>query len=85
MEYEFARHSLAQLQPRNITKEIVDEILQNSQQVVSEDGYAVYQSIIKFDESDYLIRVFVNETLKPFKIITVYKISKIDKYYEGEI
>ncbi len=83
MKYEFSKHALDQLEARAIAKGIVQEILQNPQQVIIESGYTVYQSITKFDGRDYLIRVIINEAVSPHKVITLYKTSKIDKYYEG--
>lgn len=85
MEFEFSAHALEQMERREISKTIIEKILQNPQQTISETGYTVYQTIIKFDDKDYLVRVFLNESVTPFKIITVYKTSKIDKYYEGEV
>ena len=64
---------------------MVEEILQNPQQVITEADYTVHQSVIKFDTANNLIRVFVNKAVNPFKVITAYKTSKIEKYYEGEI
>ena len=85
MGFEISKHALEQMETRGISKSTVQETLQNPQQTIFEDDYTVYQTIIKFDNKDYLIRVFLNEKVNPFKVITVYKTSKIDKYYEGEI
>ncbi len=50
------------------------------------EGFDIYQSL--FDEQKgkpFLIRVFVNIKKSPNLIITVYKTSKISKYYESKI
>ncbi len=66
---------------RGISKEVVKRALSNPDQTKTEDGKKVYQSIIENGGS--LIRIFVNYKKNPKIIITVYKTSKIKKYYEG--
>jgi hypothetical protein len=73
MEYKFSKHALDQLQERAITVQQVEEVLQNPQQLIKEANYTVLQSIIKFGDKDYLVRVFLNDTTSPNRIITVYK------------
>ncbi len=85
MEYVFSGHSLEQIEHRNISKELVEEILDNPGEILNYNGKKVYQSVITFQGKKYLIRVFVNTHVKPKKIITVYKTSNIKKYYEGKI
>jgi len=76
MNFEFSRHALEQMELRGISKQTVEKILANPQQIKEEDNKKVYQSIIK----KYLIRIFVNDKKNPKLIITVYKTSKIKKY-----
>lgn len=46
----------------------------------------VFQSIITFaGKGDYLVRVFVNMDKQPPVVKSVYKTSKINKYYESKI
>jgi hypothetical protein len=73
MEYKFSKHALDQLQERAITVQQVEEVLQNPQQLIKEANYTVLQSIIKFGDKDNLVRVFLNDTTSPNRIITVYK------------
>ena len=59
-------------------------VLTNPQQILTEEGKKVYQSIINFEkERSYLVRVIVNIDKEPNNVITVYRTSKIEKYYEG--
>lgn len=71
------------MQLRQISKGAVEKILKHPQQVVKENGNKVYQSIVVSGGKNYLIRIFVNAHKNPNAIITVYKTSKIKKYYEG--
>lgn len=83
MNFEFSKHALEQMELRGIPKAVVEKILTNPVQVRDEDGNKVYQSIT--EDRKYLIRIFVNDKKNPKLIITVYKTSKIRKYYEGKI
>jgi len=85
MDYVFSRHSLEQIELRNISKKQVKEILINSDEVLDFNGKRVYQSVVISQGRKYLIRIFVNSYSKPMKIITLYKTSNINKYYEGKI
>ena len=81
MNFEFSKHALEQMELRGIQKGIVKKILAHPEQIKDEKGEKVYQSIV----NKYLIRIFVNDKRNPKLIITVYKTSKIKKYYESKI
>jgi hypothetical protein len=86
MEYFFSQHALEQMHFRGISKTLVEEILREPEQRIEEEHLTVFQSI-RTDENKetFLIRVFVNEKKTPNVVITVYKTSKIQKYYESKI
>ena len=81
--FKFSSHALEQMRLRGISKDIVSIILANPNQIKTEDGKKVDQSVI--ENGRFLIRIFVNHRKDPKVIITVYKTSKIKKYYEGKI
>ncbi len=83
MKFEISRHAHEEMKRRGIPLNVVEAILQNPQQIVDEYGNKkAYQSIIKTEtEKDYLVRVIVNDTNDPAKVVTVYKTSKIVKYW----
>ena len=85
MNYEFSKHSLEQMEIRNISKDTVLRILENYDQIEEVNGKKIYQSIVEIGSKKYLIRIFVNIEKKPNLIITVYKTSNIKKYYESKI
>jgi hypothetical protein len=70
------------MKKRGIAKAIVSNVLNKPDQVISKANYTIYQSILVENEKRYLYRVFVNTNKKPNVVITVYKTSKTDKYYE---
>ena len=83
MNFEFSKHALEQMELRKISKNVVEKILSKPEQIKDEEGKKVYQSIA--ENGKYLIRIFVNDKKNPNLVITVYKTSKIRKYYEGKI
>jgi Domain of unknown function (DUF4258) len=82
MNFVFSKHALEQMELRSISKSIVEEILASPDQIKAEEGKMVYQSVV--EKGRYLIRIFVNDE-SPKTVITVYKTSKISKYYESKI
>lgn len=84
LEIVFSKHALEQLQLRGLTEETVLKVIENAGRYTEEEGKRIYQSIITFnDGTTHLVRVFVNAAVVPNIIITVYRTSKINKYYEG--
>ncbi len=68
---------------RGISMEIATKILQKPNQIIKENDKTIFQSIITEDNKSFLIRIFVNNQKVPNLVITIYKTSKISKYYEG--
>jgi hypothetical protein len=86
MNFEFALHTEEQMLIRSISKTNVLEIVHNPDQIVADnndDSIKVYQSIIKENSQMFLLRVFVNIYKNPKLIVTLYKTTKISKYYES--
>ncbi len=74
---------MLEMNRREIPENLVQTILQNPGQIVDEYGnMKAYQSIIGSGTGkNYLIRVIENDTVEPEKVVTVYKTSKIKKYW----
>ena len=84
MSYMFSKHMLEELLERNIPLEVVERVLQFPQQKVPEvENITCYQSRVDMDGKEYLLRVMVNETSTPAKVVTVYRTSKITKYWRS--
>lgn len=63
---------------RNISKNEVEEVLTAPDKIITEMGeQLIYQKLI---EQKFIYRVFVNNSVLPPLIKTVYKTSKISKY-----
>jgi len=83
MKFEISRHARNEMNRRGISEDLVQAVLQNPGQIVDEYGnMKAYQSITGSETGkNYLVRVIVNDTVEPEKVVTVYKTSKIKKYW----
>lgn len=78
MNFIFSKHASEQMELRNISQSVIEEILENPEQIKIEEDNKVYQSVV--EKGRFLIRIFVNDKKSPKTVITVYKTSKISKY-----
>ena len=70
---------------RGISEADVLDIIANPENIIAQDGLKVYQRMLRLKEKSYLFRIFINDLTNPNLVVTVYRTSKISKYYEGEI
>jgi hypothetical protein len=69
---------------RGIPLAVVESVLASPGQKVPEHGGVVcYQSQVKINQKLYLVRVMVNEAVTPPKVVTVYRTSRINKYWKA--
>ena len=85
MNFVFSKHALEQMEIRSIPLELVEKILECPDQKVTQGNLIVFQSIVINNGVSALVRVFVNRLKMPGMVVTVYRTSKIEKYYEGKI
>jgi hypothetical protein len=83
-EFVFTDHALTEMARRGISQEHVRNGLASPEQMEwIREGRAVYQS--KYDTSEppktYLLRIFVDIDREPPHVVTVYRTSKIEKYW----
>lgn len=85
MNYRFSQHAQEQMARRGIPVEMVKDVLAAPQQVADDpSGCKVCQSQVDFGTGNpYLLRVFVDETMDPAIVVTVYRTSKIAKYWSA--
>jgi len=86
MRFQISEHALEEMKRRELSKDLVDSILKDPQQIVDVYGNRkAFQSVVNLGTGKgYLVRVIVNDTVEPSKIVTVYKTSKIEKYWRQE-
>jgi len=88
MDFIFSKHALEQMIRRGIQHETVLDVLLYPEQTIVDDEdltIVIYQSLIKEDNQMFLLRVFVNKDKQPNVVVTLYKTTKISKYYEGKV
>jgi len=88
MDIVFSKHAHEQMIRRNINYETVLSVVSQPDQTVADDedsAIVICQSLIKEDKQMFLLRVFVNKNIQPNIIVTLYKTTKISKYYESKI
>ena len=84
VNYDLSDHVRKEIARRRIPLTVVESVLTAPQQKVPEHGQVVcYQSKIDINRKEYLVRVMVNENMTPAKVVTVYRTSKIRKYWKA--
>lgn len=83
MKFEISAHVLEESNRRGIPLDMLKSVLKNPGQIVDEyGGKKAYQSQIPFESGKiYLVRVVVKQFTDHVVAVTVYKTSKIDKYW----
>ena len=82
MNFRLSRHAQEEMARRGIPDGMVETALATPQQKVPEHGAVVcYQSQVEIDQKPYLVRIMVNETSSPPTVVTMYRTSKISKYW----
>ncbi|MFB2881688.1 DUF4258 domain-containing protein [Floridanema aerugineum] len=84
MNYILSNHAQIEIKRRNIPLAFVESVLNNPQQIISErEGRKAYQSQIDFGNGKiFLLRVIVIDDVEPAVVITVYRTSNINKYWQ---
>ncbi len=79
----FTTHARKEMYRRSITQDQVEAVISNPGQILlGRNQRTIYQSKVSFDSGKvYLLRVFVDENASPSVVITVYRTSKIEKYW----
>ncbi len=83
-EYRLTDHALLEMTRRQITEADVARVLSAPEQTeVVRSGRMVYQARLELGEppKTYLLRVFVDVDRQPAEVVTVYRTSKIEKYW----
>lgn len=88
MELIITDHARFEAQRRHIDLEIVLSIIRGPQQKIpSRKGRAIFQSKYydNIENKEMLLRAIVEQTGDVIKVVSIYKTSKIDKYWtKGE-
>ena len=74
------------MQRRGIGREVVLQVMAGPEQTVDvRPGRVVLQSRVAQGGRVYLMRVFVDVDRQPAEIVTVYRTSKLSKYWRADV
>lgn len=86
-DFVITPHARAEAQRRQLKEEIIRQVLsQPEQRLQVRTGREVFQSRIQMGAAGhlYLVRVFVDVDRWPPEVVTVYRTSRVDKYWRTE-
>jgi hypothetical protein len=86
MDFVFSKHAEEQLIRRSLDRNIVESVILNPEQILedaNDEDITIFQSIVKEDDKLFLYRIFANTKSLPNMIVTLYRTTKIEKYYES--
>ncbi len=83
MNFRLSRHAEKELNLRRIPRSLLDSVLRQPQQVLPTRGdKKIYQSQFDFGGGKlFLVRAIVDDNVSPAVVVTVYRTSKIGKYW----
>jgi hypothetical protein len=82
--YNISDHARKEAIRRSIPLEVLQNVLESPDQIVeSHNNRAVHQSKIDINGKLYLVRAIVEHT-DPLTVVTIYRTSKIEKYWSNE-
>ena len=85
--YIVTSHAALEMGRRGLSRETVDRVMAAPEQwVEARTGRIILQSRIFMEDAGriYLIRVFVDVDRNPCEVVTVYRTSKVSKYWREE-
>ncbi len=88
MEVILSGHAVFEAKRRDIDEGLIRSmVIKPQQKISSKRGRVIVQGIYQdqIEDKEMLLRIIGKETIDKFEVITVYKTSKIKKYWiEGE-
>jgi uncharacterized protein DUF4258 len=82
LNYRLSTHARQEMERRGIPLPWVEAVLENPDQITPERGaLKAYQSKRDIGGKMYLVRVIVDERADPALVVTVYRTTKIEKYW----
>lgn len=81
--YIVTPHAVLEMQRRGIGDEVFRQVLISPEwRETVREGRDILQSRISFQGGIYLVRVFVDVDRGPAEVVTVYRTSKMNKYWK---
>jgi hypothetical protein len=81
----FSDHARKEMLRRNITQLQIEEVLQSPEQIISViEERNIYQSRLELNQKQYLLRVVGDIRGDLLTVVTIYKTSKVKKYWSEQ-
>jgi hypothetical protein len=81
VNFILSHHAEEKIIQHQISLKILQEIINNPEQILEEDGLKVYQgTFVAINTKTYLLKIYINDLVEPQKIVTLYVTSKLRKY-----
>ena len=81
----FSDHARKEMLRRNITQLQIEEVLQSSEQIISvNEERSIYQSRLELNQKQYLLKVVGDIRGDLLTVVTIYKTSKVKKYWSEQ-
>ena len=81
MNFILSPHVEEKIIQRQISLIILQDILNNPEQSLEEDGVKGYQGrFVAVNNNTYCLRIYINDLVGPQKIVKLYVTSKLRKY-----
>ena len=85
VDFLLTDHALESMDRRGLDQAVVlDVVMRPQQRLDIRPGRAVLQSIAEMHGRRYLVRVVMDVDRAPAEVVTVYRTSRIDKYWRTE-
>ncbi len=86
MRWRLSKHAQEELARRGIPLAVVAEVIAKPEQIVHErNALRAHQSrIIWHDGRVFLVRILVDDSIDAMVIVTIYRTSKVDKYWSED-
>ncbi len=85
MNFVLTNHAKEEIARRGIPVAVAHDVVHNPQQTVpGSGGKTAYQSKVDFGSKIFLVRAIVDDNSDPGVVITVYRTSRIAKYWRPE-
>ena len=82
LRYRLSSHAQEEMERRQISRALVESVLESPDQIVPERGVVqAYQSQRDIGGKMFLLRVMVDDSVDPAVVVTVYRTTKIDRYW----
>jgi len=82
VSFILSQHAQVEMARRAIPLDLLESVLQHQQVVPERSGRKAYQSQLDFGAGKiFLLRVIVDDKVNPAIVVTVYRTSKISKYW----